>query len=115
MYKSRIISFFLIVLILLPFGALPVKANTDVSGFSRLAGNSAPVLTAITECAIGKLLDNAQKYSDEALNEASASLMAQTYDGAASQSLEDVQAEAKRLNNERLCTVPNERAAAQTI
>ena len=115
MYKSRIISFFLIVLILLPFGALPVKANTDVSGFSRLAGNSAPVLTAITECAIGKLLDNAQKYSDEALNEASASLMAQTYDGAASQSLEDVQSEAKRLKNERLCTIPIERAAAQTI
>ena len=116
MYKSRIISFFLIVLTLLsPLAALPVQAASDISGFSRLAGNSAPVLTAITECAIGKLLDNADKYSDEALAEASASLMAQTEDTNSSQSLEDVKSEANRIKTQELCTVPIERAAAQTI
>ena len=116
MYKSRIISFFLIALTLLsPIAALPVQAASDISGFSRLAGNSAPVLTAITECAIGELLDNADKYSDEALAEASASLMAQTEDSNASQSLEDVKSEAKRIKAKELCTVPIERAAAQTI
>lgn len=118
MYKLRITTIFFIILLCIPIVALPVQtqADSDVSAFSRLAGNSTPVITALTTCAIGKILGLATKAADasEAAAE-NAALTAQTFDIDAYMKADDAAQAAKDAWNKANCTTPIERAAAQVI
>ena len=117
MYKSRIVAILFIILICMPIGAVPVQvyAASDISDFSRLAGNSIPVINAVTNCAIGKILGLAQKASDTAVAEGVSVLSASTFDSNSYQNIIDAGDAAKAAQNKAMCTVPIERAAAQTI
>ena len=117
MYKSRIVAILFIILICIPVGAVPmeVHADSDISDFSRLAGNSIPVINAVTNCAIGKILGLAQKASDTAVAKGVSVLSAETFDSSSYQQIYDAGAKAKAEQNKSMCTVPIERAAAQTI
>ncbi|MEI6316671.1 MAG: hypothetical protein WCO65_03025 [bacterium] len=118
MYKSRIIAMLFIVFICIPIGAVPiqVRAKSDISDFSRLAGNSIPVINAVTNCTIGKILGLAQKAGEQAQYDAiNGVLSASISDPNIFDKLDQINQEAVHAKNKAMCTVPIARAAAQTI
>jgi hypothetical protein len=119
MYKIRAITFSLILALFVPIVAIPVqvKAESNVSDLSRLAGTAAPVLTAITTCTLGLLFDKAKVKITTTINQATA-----TVDSASVSTNPDVESNigntaesTERAKKRALCWVPIERAAAQVI
>ena len=118
MYKIRIIAFALILALFVPIVAVPVqvKADSNVTDFSRLAGTAAPVLTAITSCALNLLFNKAYVTTKSKVDAAESIMDAPVYIGdgtevaAYNQNLTALQNQKKAL-----CLVPIERAAAQVI
>ncbi len=118
MYKIRIVALSLIIALLLPIVAIPaqVRASSDtITALTRLAGSSAPVLTAITECTIAELLDNGDRYVKEAISEANGILEAHVTDEDVADASDVIQQTAQRAKNKELCITPIEKAATQVI
>lgn len=118
MYKIRTIAFSLIFALLVPIAVVPVqvKAASNVSDFSRLAGTAAPVLTAITTCTLGLLFDKVSVALQQTEEDVSGVISAKV--AVSGGAIGGISKSAQAAQTDKLrntCLIPIERAAAQVI